>query len=54
MSSFRWFRVTARGMLGLIQVAPIVALVLAVSFDRGPSGDAAALASPLSGRALDL
>jgi len=40
MSSFRWIRVTARGMLGLIQIAPVVALVLAVSFDRGPTGDA--------------
>ena len=40
MSSFRWFRATARGVLGLIQLVPAVALVLAVWFDRGPKGDA--------------
>jgi len=39
MSSFRWIRATARGVLGLIQVVPGVALVLAVLFDRGPTGD---------------
>jgi len=40
MSSFRWFRATARGVLGLIELVPAVALVLAVFFDRGPTGEA--------------
>ena len=40
MLSFRWVRATAKGMLGLIQIVPAAALILAVSFDRGPAGDA--------------
>ena len=40
MVSFRWFRAMARVVLGLILLAPVVALPLAVSFDRGPAGEA--------------
>jgi ABC-type Fe3+ transport system permease subunit len=35
----RWVRVTARGALGLVQLVPALALVLATLFDRGPSGN---------------
>jgi ABC-type Fe3+ transport system permease subunit len=38
MPSFRWFRMTARGLVSLIQGLPVVALLVAVACDRGPAG----------------
>jgi iron(III) transport system permease protein len=37
--SVRLMRMTARSVLGLLQLVPAVALILAVCFDRGPAGE---------------
>jgi iron(III) transport system permease protein len=39
MIGLGWLRTTARGALGLILVAPFFGLLVAVLFDRGPSGE---------------
>jgi ABC-type Fe3+ transport system permease subunit len=39
---FRWFRTLARWLLSLMQIAPAVALLVAILVDEGPSGEARA------------
>src|SRR5262245_415559 len=40
MPGFRWAKAAWRGSARMSLVAPLVALALAVLFDRGPSGEA--------------
>jgi iron(III) transport system permease protein len=39
MLAFRWLRSVARSVLGVMLIAPVVALPLAISIDRGPAGE---------------
>ena len=39
MLVLRWLRSLARFVLGVVLIAPVVALPLAVSLDRGPAGE---------------
>ena len=39
MLVFRWLGSLARGVLGVVLIAPVVALPLAVLLDRGPDGE---------------
>ena len=53
MHLYRWLRALARGLLRLILLVPIVALLLAVLVDRGPSGNARLSLFPMAIVALD-
>ena len=53
MHPYRWSRALARGLLRLILLLPIVALLLAVLVDRGPSGNARLSLFPMAIVALD-
>jgi ABC-type Fe3+ transport system permease subunit len=53
MHQYRWLRALAKGFLRLILLVPVVAILLAVLVDRGPSGTPRLSLFPLALVALD-
>ncbi len=53
MFVLRWLRSLMRGFLGSLAVVPVVALMLAVLFDRGPAGEVRVSLFPMALQAWD-